>query len=69
MENKDKLAFGKQNYVLMLAGIVIILIGFLIMSMDKEPFGFGMLGMTVGPIVVLSGFVVEFFAVLRKPQQ
>lgn len=69
MDNKSKLAFGKQNYLIMLLGIALIIIGFIVMSMDKEPFGFGSLGLTVGPLIVLSGFVVEFFAILRKPKE
>jgi hypothetical protein len=69
MENKNRLAFGKQNYLLMLAGIVLITIGFIVMSMDKEPFGFGPLGLTIGPLIVMAGFVVEFFAILRKPKE
>ncbi|MBD2752416.1 DUF3098 domain-containing protein [Spirosoma validum] len=62
------LPFGQQNYVLMLAGIGIILAGFFIMSLDKEEFGFGFLGLTLGPIVVMGGFVVEFFAILARPK-
>jgi len=60
--------FGRQNYTLLLAGIGIILAGFFIMSLDKEEFGFGFLGLTLGPIVVMSGFVVEFFAILVRPK-
>lgn len=62
------LPFGRQNYVLMLAGIGIILAGFFIMSLDKEEFGFGFLGLTLGPIVVISGFILEFFAILVRPK-
>lgn len=62
------LPFGRQNYVLMLAGIGIILAGFFIMSLDKEEFGFGFLGLTLGPIVVMGGFVLEFFAILARPK-
>lgn len=53
----------------MLAGIILILAGFFIMSLDTAEFGFGVLGLTVGPLVVMSGFVVEFFAILRKPTE
>ena len=67
-DKKEKLAFGKQNYLLMLVGVALITLGFIVMSMDKEPFGFGTLGLTVGPLIVMSGFVVEFFAILRKPK-
>ena len=62
------LPFGRQNYVLMLAGIATILAGFFIMSLDKEEFGFGFLGLTLGPIVVMSGFMLEFFAILARPK-
>jgi Protein of unknown function (DUF3098) len=64
---KNGFAFGKSNYTFMIIGIVLILGGFVIMSMDSEEFGFGVLGLTVGPLVVMSGFVLEFFAILRRP--
>jgi uncharacterized Tic20 family protein len=64
--NKEALPFGKTNYTLMLAGIVIILIGFFVMSLDKSEFGFGFLGLTLGPIIVLTGFGLEFFAILKR---
>lgn len=61
------LPFGRRNYTLMLVGIGVILLGFFIMSLDKEEFGFGFLGLTLGPLVVMSGFVLEFFAILARP--
>lgn len=66
MENKDRLAFGRKNYILMLVGIVLLAIGFIIMTMDTEQYGIGFLGITLGPIVVFAGFIVEFFAILVK---
>jgi hypothetical protein len=69
MENRNKMAFGRQNYILMLAGIAVLILGFIIMSMDKEPFGFGVLGLTIGPVIVMIGFVIEFFAILRNPRK
>lgn len=64
--NKQALPFGKTNYILTLAGIATILIGFFVMSLDKTEFGFGFLGLTLGPIIVLLGFGIEFFAILKK---
>lgn len=64
---KNALPFSKSNYTFMIIGIVLILGGFVIMSMDSAEFGFGALGLTVGPLVVMSGFIIEFFAILRKP--
>ncbi len=61
------LPFGPRNYTIMLAGIGLILGGFFIMTLDKEEFGFGFLGLTLGPLVVMSGFVLEFVAILSRP--
>ncbi|MFC3809570.1 DUF3098 domain-containing protein [Lacihabitans lacunae] len=60
------LAFGKGNFTIMLAGVALIIIGFIIMSLDKEEFGFGFMGLTLGPIVAFSGFMIEFYALLKK---
>ena len=64
----EKLAIGKKNYHWMIIGLVVLALGFTIMSVDKEPYGFGFLGLTLGPIVVMIGFVIEIFAILQKPE-
>ena len=64
--NKNKLAFKKKNYIIMLSGILVLAIGFFIMTLDKEDYGFGFLGLTLGPIVVMSGFIIQFVAILHK---
>ena len=69
MSNKDKLAFKKGNYVWMLVGIGILVIGFFIMTLDKEDYGFGFLGITLGPIIVMVGFIIEFFAIFYKSKK
>ncbi len=56
--------FGKENYLLMIAGIVIIFVGFVLMSGSEDIFDFRKL--TLAPIVVLIGFVVEVVAIMRK---
>jgi hypothetical protein len=65
----SKLPFGKKNYQWMIIGVVTLIAGFTIMTMDKEPYGFGFLGITLGPIVVLSGFAIEIIAILHTPQK
>ena len=69
MSNKEKLAFKKANYILMLAGIGVLTIGFYIMTLDKEDYGFGFLGITLGPMVVMIGFIIEFFAIFYKSKK
>jgi hypothetical protein len=41
-------------------------IGFIIMTLDKEPFGFGFLGLTLGPIIVLVGVLIPILAIFNK---
>lgn len=69
MSNKEKLAFKKANYLIMLAGVAVLTIGFFIMTLDKEDYGFGFLGITLGPIVVMLGFIIEFFAIFYKSKK
>lgn len=66
---ESKLPFGKKNYQLMIIGVLTLVVGFIIMSIDKEQHGFGFLGLTLGPIVVMAGFIIEIFAILRKPSK
>jgi len=65
MENK--LPFGKKNYQWMIIGLITLIIGFVIMSLDNELHGFGFLGLTLGPIIVMIGFMLEIYAILHRP--
>ena len=63
----DKLPFGKKNYQWMIIGIVALIVGFTIMSLDQQQHGFGFLGLTLGPVIVMAGFIIEIFAILHRP--
>lgn len=63
----EKLPFGKKNYQWMVIGLITLVAGFIIMSLDSEPYGFGPLGLTLGPIVVMAGFIIEIYAILINP--
>lgn len=64
---QSKLPFGKKNYQLMIIGVLTLVFGFIVMSLDTQQHGFGFLGLTLGPIIVMAGFVIEIVAILRKP--
>ncbi|MEQ8629142.1 DUF3098 domain-containing protein [Ekhidna sp.] len=68
MSEKRKLAFSKVNYIIMITGVIVLALGFIIMTMDTEPYGFGFLGLTLGPIVVMLGFIIQFVAIFYKPK-
>ncbi len=68
MSEKRKLAFSKPNYFIMILGVFILILGFILMTLDTEPYGFGFLGLTLGPIIVMLGFITQFIAILYKPK-
>ena len=63
---ESKLPFSKKNYQLMVLGLLTLVVGFTIMSLDKEDYGFGFFGITMGPVIVMAGFIIEIFAVLHR---
>ncbi len=71
----SEFAFGKQNYKLLLIGLALILGGFLLMigggSDDPNVFSdeiFNFRRLTLAPILILAGYVVEIFAIMKKPK-
>ncbi|KAA5544730.1 DUF3098 domain-containing protein [Adhaeribacter rhizoryzae] len=69
MEDKNNFAFGRKNYLLMFLGLAFLAVGFFTMSLDSEPYGLGFLGLTLGPILVFIGFIIEFFAIMVKDRK
>lgn len=71
--SKSDFVFGKENYLIMLAGIAFIITGFVLMagggSEDRNVFSpeiFSTRRIVIAPIVVLIGFAIEFYAIFRK---
>jgi hypothetical protein len=59
--------FGRMNYILMLVSIAIVVLGFILMSGDTDIYSFTKI--VLAPIVVIAGFALGFFAILKKPEQ
>lgn len=73
--NGTKMPFGRDNYLWVLIGIAFILIGFLLMigggSDNPDVFNeaiFSFRRITLAPILVLIGFGVEIYAIMKKPK-
>ena len=65
--------FKKKNYILLISGLVLILLGIFLMiggeSEDPTKFSeeiFNFKRLTLAPILIVSGFVLEIFAVMLK---
>ena len=71
---KKKFAFDKVNYILLAVGMMIVIIGFLLMTGPSttpdhfEPDIFSARRIKVAPVVCLIGFVSIIYAVMRKPK-
>ncbi|HXI00350.1 MAG TPA: DUF3098 domain-containing protein [Sphingobacteriaceae bacterium] len=64
-ENDIPFVFGKNNYRLLLLSIAVVAAGFILMIGETDIYDFRKT--VLAPIVVLSGFVIGFFAILKKP--
>lgn len=68
--------FARENYLIMFLGLGIIIVGFLLMvgggSSDPNQFHpdqvYSWRRITLAPIVVLIGLLVEIYAIMKKPK-
>ncbi len=68
--------FSKENYRWMLAGLVVMALGFFLMaggkSADPTKFNdnevYSTTRITIAPILIMAGFIIEIFAIMRKPK-
>lgn len=73
----DKPLFERDNLRWMLAGAVVLIIGFLLMagggSDDPNVFDktqvYSFRRITIAPIVILLGFVIEIIAIFHQPKR
>lgn len=72
--DKRKFAFDKVNFILLAAGMAVVIIGFLLMPGPSssetafQPDIFSVRRVRVAPVVCLAGFLSMIYAVLRKPR-
>jgi hypothetical protein len=74
-KNKEErvLLFDRTKYTLMIVGLLVTAIGFLLMigggSDDPNVFSYDLFSfrrITLAPILVLAGFGVQIFAIMKK---
>ena len=68
-------AIGKENFKYIAVGVVILIIGFLLMTGGKSddpnvfnPEIFSFRRITLAPIVVVGGFIFIIWAIMKKPK-
>lgn len=74
---KHYFSFSKNNYLIILAGVAMVVLGFILMtgggSDDPKVFNeaelFSARRITLAPLMVMGGYVVVIFGIMRKPVQ
>ncbi len=72
-QQEQQMPLAIKNYKLLLIGFLVIVLGFVLMSggggTTAEVFDYSMFSfrrITLAPIVVVAGFVIEVYAILKK---
>jgi hypothetical protein len=71
--NNQRMPFSAKNYALMAVGVLVIVVGFILMSGGGEHTAtefdssiYSTRRITIAPIVVLLGFVIEILAIMVR---
>lgn len=75
-KDQKPMPFGRSNYMWVLIGMAFLLVGFLLMigggSDNPDVFNEGMFSfrrLTLAPIMILIGFGLQFYAIMKKPKE
>jgi len=72
--DKRNYAFGKTNFILLAIGMLVVIIGFILMSgsgSDEHVFSpdiFSVRRIKIAPVVCFIGFASIVYAIIRKPK-
>lgn len=73
--SKKNYAFGKNNLILIAIGVVVVIIGFLLMTGPSTTIDhfeadiFSARRIKIAPVMCLIGFVIMIYAVIKKPKE
>lgn len=74
MNENKKFVFGKDNYIFIISGVIVTLIGFILMigggSDDPNVFNekelFSPIRITISPLMVIAGYGIVIYGIMKK---
>ena len=74
---EENVLFTKDNYKWMIIGLVVIALGMVLMAGGKSPDPnvfleneiYGFRRISLAPILIVAGLVIEVYAIMKKPKQ
>jgi uncharacterized membrane protein HdeD (DUF308 family) len=63
---RGSMVFERRNYVLLLIGVALIIVGYVIMRAENEVDG--IISLYVAPLLLLAGYLEVIYAILWRPK-
>lgn len=64
---RARMVFGKRNYMLILAGVLVVVVGYVMMRIENDVDGF--ISLYVAPLIILGGYLEIIWAILVSPEK
>ncbi|MEM6263543.1 MAG: DUF3098 domain-containing protein [Bacteroidota bacterium] len=68
-KSTEQLPFGRMNYILLMVGVAILIVGFFLLSLDPfiDATEFS-ISLYVAPLIIMAGFIEIIFAIMYQPK-
>lgn len=62
-----QLVFGRRNYVLLLVGVAVIVVGYVMMRLENAVDG--VISLYIAPVLILAGYLEIIYAIVVRPDE
>lgn len=64
-KGNEPMVFSAMNYKILALSVMLIVIGFTIMRLENEVYGF--ISLYVAPVIIMAGYATVVVAILKRP--
>lgn len=66
-KSRGVMVFERRNYLLLLLGVALVVVGYVIMRMENEVDGF--ISLYIAPLLILGGYLEIIYAIMWRPKK